>query len=282
VNLPDGSLINEGDTFNKIWRMKNTGSCTWDTGYRLVFVDGAQMNAPSTVSVPRVVPPGGIVDITVPMIAPNTMGVYRSRWQMSNQAGVKFGPVVETLIQVPPGPNDPPVITRFEVFPTVIDECQSATLRWEYVNGTFARIYPDGRAVGPSGSLVVKPCDSTDYRLVVNNNVDTVESSVSLEVRPGPTPIPTPATPTSLTITAIRADGFDFAWNDVSSNEQGFRLYNTGTSQVLATFAPNVVNGSVGGLNCGTPYSFRLVAFNQTGESFSSNTVQATTSACGG
>jgi hypothetical protein len=210
------------------------------------------------------------------------MGLYRSRWQMSNPDGVRFGPVVEALIQVPPGPNDPPVITRFEVVPTVIDQCQTATIYWEYVNGTFARIYPEGRAVGPSGSLVVKPNASTSYRLVVNNNVDTVESSATIQVRSTPTPIPTPTTPTSLTITAVRADGFDFAWNDVSSNEQGFYLYNVDTDQILATFGPNSVSGSVGGLSCETSYRFQLVAYNQSGESWPSNLVQSTTGSCGG
>ena len=34
---PDGSTIGVGETFIKKWRVKNTGSCTWDSQYRWDF-----------------------------------------------------------------------------------------------------------------------------------------------------------------------------------------------------------------------------------------------------
>src|SRR5512134_2558781 len=40
VSYPDGSTVALGSTFTKIWRIRNTGTCTWNTSYALVFVSG--------------------------------------------------------------------------------------------------------------------------------------------------------------------------------------------------------------------------------------------------
>jgi hypothetical protein len=288
VTVPDGSQFNPGVAFDKTWRLRNTGTCTWDTRYQLVFVGGAQLNAPSAVAVPYVVSPSATVDITVPMVAPNVAGTYRGHWQMRNpDCGNLFGSIVYVLIQILPGPGDLPVITRFEVVPSVISQGQSATIYWEYINGTSARLIPGGEeGVGPSGALVVSPGATTNYQLVVSNAAGTVERTITLFVQPTPfpppPPPPPPASPANLTITAVRPDGFDLTWTDTSSDEQGFYLYNADTRQVLETFGPNVTGGVVGGLACGTSYRFYLAAFNAAGESWPSNTVQATTNPCDG
>lgn len=282
VTVPDGAQFNKGVAFNKTWRLRNIGTCAWDTSYQLVFVEGSQLGGPSPTALPGTVPPGEAVEITVPMIAPNTLGAFTSRWQMRNPDEVKFGPMVRALIEVRPGPDDPPIITRFEVIPTVISQGQAATIRWDYINGAFARLYPGDQALGPAGSLSVSPNATTSYRLVVSNETGSAERTVTLTVQPGPAPPPAPASPLNLNTSAIRANGFDFTWTDASSNEQGFRLVNADTRQVVATFNSNAVSGDIGGLACGTPYRFYLVAFNQGGESWPSNTVQATTSTCGG
>jgi hypothetical protein len=282
VTVPDGEQFDKGATFDKTWRLRNIGTCTWDTDYELVFLDGSQLGGPSPIALPYTVLPSGTVDITVPMVAPDALGTYSGRWQMRNSDEVKFGAVMNVRIEVRLGPNDPPRIDRFEVVPSVISQGQPATVYWEYFNGTFARLYPGEQVVGPTGSLVVSPNATTSYRLTVSNGAGTQERTVTLVVQPGPAPPPAPASPVNLTTTAVRTDGFDFSWTDASSNEQGFRLHNADTQQMMATFSSNVVSGPVSGLACGTSYRFYLVAFNQGGTSWPSNTVQATTSTCGG
>jgi len=37
VTVEDGTVFKPGETFTKTWRLKNTGSCTWTTSYRVVF-----------------------------------------------------------------------------------------------------------------------------------------------------------------------------------------------------------------------------------------------------
>lgn len=91
VTVPDGKLYNAGETFDKTWRVKNIGTCTWTTDYSLVFVSGTQMGAPAAIKLPASVAPGQTVDLTVRMTAPTTSGTYRGNWQFRNAAGTLFG-----------------------------------------------------------------------------------------------------------------------------------------------------------------------------------------------
>jgi hypothetical protein len=57
VTVPDGSSFAPGETFTKIWRLKNRGTCAWTPDYKLVFTSGAQMSGPTIVSLPVTWPP---------------------------------------------------------------------------------------------------------------------------------------------------------------------------------------------------------------------------------
>ncbi len=284
VTVPDGTAFTPGTAFNKTWRLRNTGTCTWNTGYQLVFVGGSQLSALSAVNIPHAVSPDDTVDITVPMVAPQANGRYRSGWRMQNPDCCNlFGPIVYALIEVrSEGGDNQPVITRFEVVPNTISQDQQATLSWVYENGTSARIYPDDIAVGSTGSLSVAPNTTTTYRLVVTNDAGSVERTTTLVVQPGTVPLPPPATPANLAITGVYADGFDFTWVDTSSDEQGFRLYDASTGLAVAVFPANTTSGAIRGLTCGTSYSFYLVSFNERDESWPGNTAQNSTSPCNG
>jgi hypothetical protein len=91
VTVPDGTLLAPGTTFNKTWRLRNAGSCTWTISYQLVFFSGAQMGGPSAVALPNTVAPGQTVDLSVSLVAPNTAGSYRGYWMFRNAAGELFG-----------------------------------------------------------------------------------------------------------------------------------------------------------------------------------------------
>ena len=91
VTYPDGSTVARGSTFTKIWRVKNTGTCTWNTSYTLVYVSGEKFSAPNSVTVPGNVGPGQSVDIPVNLTAPNNPGNYTGYWRLRNASGVLFG-----------------------------------------------------------------------------------------------------------------------------------------------------------------------------------------------
>jgi hypothetical protein len=91
VTVPDGTTFAPGETFNKTWRLKNIGTCTWTTSYQLVFYSGEQMGGPSSLTFPKSVAPGQTVDLTVSLIAPNSSGEYRGYWMFKNSNGALFG-----------------------------------------------------------------------------------------------------------------------------------------------------------------------------------------------
>jgi hypothetical protein len=91
VTYPDGSNVPLGGTFTKIWRLKNTGTCTWNASYALVFVSGDRLNAPTAVALPTNVGPGQTVDLAVNLTAPNQTGHYRGYWKLRNPSNVLFG-----------------------------------------------------------------------------------------------------------------------------------------------------------------------------------------------
>jgi hypothetical protein len=92
VTIDDDTLMASGTTFTKIWRLKNNGTCTWDTSYRLVFSSGDAMGAPSSgANLPVVVAPGGTVDISVTLTAPSSPRSYQADFMLQNGSGTRFG-----------------------------------------------------------------------------------------------------------------------------------------------------------------------------------------------
>lgn len=87
VTVPDGTPYNPGAAFVKTWRLKNTGSCTWNSSYTLVFEAGEAMGGPASLPLPGTVAPGQEVDLSVSLIAPSKAGKYRGYWRLQNAAG---------------------------------------------------------------------------------------------------------------------------------------------------------------------------------------------------
>jgi uncharacterized repeat protein (TIGR01451 family) len=91
VTVPDYTVFAPSTAFVKTWRLKNVGTCTWTTSYKLVFVSGSQMSAPATVAFPTTVAPGATVDLSANMVAPIAAGTYQGNWMLQNASGVNFG-----------------------------------------------------------------------------------------------------------------------------------------------------------------------------------------------
>jgi hypothetical protein len=91
VTIPDGTPFSPGFQFTKVWRLRNVGTCTWTSGYSLVFYQGEQMGGPTLVNIPSTVAPGQTVDIPVGLVAPALPGSYRGDWMLRNASGASFG-----------------------------------------------------------------------------------------------------------------------------------------------------------------------------------------------
>lgn len=92
ITIPDGAEMTPGETFTKTWRLENTGSCTWNANYKLVFDSGDAMGAPAVVDFPAgTVSPDERVNVTVEFTAPTAPGDYRSDWKLRSDTGQVFG-----------------------------------------------------------------------------------------------------------------------------------------------------------------------------------------------
>ena len=88
VTIPDGTELLPEQTFTKTWRLRNMGTCTWTTGYQLIFNNGEIMSGPASQPLAGDVAPGQQVDISVALKAPLNPGDYRGYWRLRNAAGV--------------------------------------------------------------------------------------------------------------------------------------------------------------------------------------------------
>jgi len=91
VTVPDGTKFNTLEYFTKTWRLKNTGSCSWNSDYDLVFVSGERMGGSAEVGLTSQVRPGELVDLSIILRAPERAGVYQGFWQLRDNNGVLFG-----------------------------------------------------------------------------------------------------------------------------------------------------------------------------------------------
>jgi len=90
VSVQDGTEMSPGQAFEKTWRVKNTGTCTWTEAYKIAFGYGENMNGQAR-ALAWAVAPKEEIEVTVVFAAPLTAGNYQSYWRMVNPAGVNFG-----------------------------------------------------------------------------------------------------------------------------------------------------------------------------------------------
>lgn len=112
---------------------------------------------------------------------------------------------------------------------------------------------------------------NADNHLTLNNTAWTVAN-----FRIGDSP---PTAPTSLSATAVLPWTINLSWTDTSNNETGFRVQrslNASTWSPLATVAANTTSYPDTSATPGTPYYYRVIAYNSVGDSTPSNTASAT------
>lgn len=88
--IADDSEFDAGQSFAKSWTLRNEGTCTWNTNYRLVFESGDAMGGPASVNLAKNVPPNEQVTIEVPQKAPANPGTYTGFWRMQSEDNEKF------------------------------------------------------------------------------------------------------------------------------------------------------------------------------------------------
>jgi hypothetical protein len=101
VTVPDGTQLAANSLFQKTWRIRNTGDCTWDVSYRLTFLAGNRMFGPRSAPLGGPVQPGEDVEVSVMLVAPSEAGSHQGLWQIFGPDGKPFGTSMFALILVP-------------------------------------------------------------------------------------------------------------------------------------------------------------------------------------
>jgi hypothetical protein len=130
---------------------------------------------------------------------------------------------------------------------------------------------------GEAESLRRNLTAGTTYFIIVDGfQADAGDFTISLV----PTLPLAPNAPSNLVATVVNGNRVDLAWTDNSNNELGFRVQRSldnVTFTEIATLAPNTTSFSDTTVEANTTYFYRIVAFNNFGNSDPSNTVGVTT-----
>lgn len=91
ITIPDNTSITVNKAFTKTWKLKNVGTCTWTSGYQLIFDSGDQMGGLASQQLTNgTVAPGETLNVSVNLVAPASPGTYKGNWKLREPGGSVF------------------------------------------------------------------------------------------------------------------------------------------------------------------------------------------------
>jgi hypothetical protein len=104
ITIPDGSVLETGRDFVKTWAIRNTGTCTWDDGYALVYIGGSNPNLdPYNFEFKKAsdfVAGGAGINMAITLTTPCQPGNYEGHWRMRSDNGYYFGTILSVYVEV--------------------------------------------------------------------------------------------------------------------------------------------------------------------------------------
>lgn len=91
LTIPDDTVIEAGQSFTKIWRLVNTGTCIWDSSYMLVYFSGEPLGFTADIPVGKIVHPGESLDVAADLTAPLSGGTFQGNFKLRDPNGKLFG-----------------------------------------------------------------------------------------------------------------------------------------------------------------------------------------------
>jgi len=152
VTIPEGTVMQPGQSFQKTWRFANAGNCPIDGAFEFAYFGAEQMGGPWQISSPDVAP-GEEFELTLQFTAPAAPGQHESVYRFRTPDGEWFGsrPFVRIVVDGPPPVTETPEPTctlnaPFPYYPANGYESlsQSVTLSWSY---GLSGCTPDGYRV---------------------------------------------------------------------------------------------------------------------------------------
>lgn len=170
---PDNrSWAEPGETFTRTMRVRNSSTCPWDQGFKLVQVGGDKLGAEETIDVPPT-GAGRTVDLVVKMVAPQERRMYQSVWQMQGPSGERFGPENPVAIQVPVPMDQPVQVGRFVIRAFEVNrqkELMQQNGRPYYAAGMFALVRLKVTYLGPAKEFENYSTLASDFTFSVHDD----------------------------------------------------------------------------------------------------------------
>jgi hypothetical protein len=107
ISLPDRTVLLPNMAATKTWKIKNTGTCTWDPTYTFNYVKGSVLGSTS-VKIDKLVAPGESYEVSVDLVTPAANGEYTTWWQMRSPNGMNFGQTIwyDIIVSASSGSSD--------------------------------------------------------------------------------------------------------------------------------------------------------------------------------
>jgi len=253
-----------GEDFEKGWRLRNAGTCTWDPRYYMAPTGGnssqASMGGKPTFIV-GTVEPGKTYDLFVNLVAPQNPGTHMGFWNLFAPSNTAFGDRVWVGIEVVPANQatptpspDKPRIDTFQVEPASITAGQCFNLSWE-VSGKVdsVELARDGSALWTNapvrGSTEDCPSAAGDYayRLEAKGPGGTTSSERRVQVTGAAQPTSTTVPPTATAVPPVPPfNGEDYELSRLYDAEAGLQPLIGGTEITLSLNPDLTFDGSAG------------------------------------
>ena len=101
ITIPDNTTVSIGSPIDKQWLVQNSGTCNWDSSYRLKWIGGDPLGAAQE----QILFParaGTQPALRILFTAPAAEGTYESMWQAYGADGIAFGDPIYMRILVTP------------------------------------------------------------------------------------------------------------------------------------------------------------------------------------
>ena len=101
ITIPDDTTVTFGSTIDKQWLVRNSGTCNWDSTYRLKWISGDPLGAEQEQVL---FPARADTQPTLHILftAPTIEGTYESAWQAYGPDGIAFGDPIFMKVIVSP------------------------------------------------------------------------------------------------------------------------------------------------------------------------------------
>ena len=101
ITIEDYTTVSIGSILDKQWLVANSGTCNWDSTYRLKWISGETFGAAGEQAL-YPARAGTQAELRIIFNAPAAEGTYESAWQAFGPDGIAFGdPVFVKIVVVP-------------------------------------------------------------------------------------------------------------------------------------------------------------------------------------